>query len=169
MAPDATVMDLTDQQLAPVLDHAMALWAAADTPDSELLRLQQVDVTIGELPDGVLGNAEATLVSIDTNAAGHGWFVDSTPDDSVEFVTVTADTERVAEATSDAFGRMDLLTVVLHELGHVLGKGHADAPSLMAEALPAGTRRLPEPRVQGATGSTHAGPESLIVPADDDL
>jgi hypothetical protein len=38
---------------------------------------------------------------------------------------------------------MDLLTVVLHEVGHVLGKEHADAPNLMVDDLSTGTRRVP--------------------------
>ena len=38
---------------------------------------------------------------------------------------------------------MDLLTVSLHELGHVLGRSHENGVGLMAEALPSGVRRLP--------------------------
>jgi hypothetical protein len=36
---------------------------------------------------------------------------------------------------------MDLLTVVMHELGHILGRGHTSDGGLMDETLPLGTRR----------------------------
>src|SRR6185369_15488233 len=42
-----------------------------------------------------------------------------------------------------AASRMDLLTVLLHEFGHVLGYQHAAGDGLMAETLPTGVRRLP--------------------------
>jgi hypothetical protein len=44
----------------------------------------------------------------------------------------------------DADGRMDLLTVVMHELGHVIGFDDVDADDadLMSETLDAGTRQL---------------------------
>ena len=47
-------------------------------------------------------------------------------------------------ATSDspAYGRADLLTVVLHELGHILGDNH-ELEGIMEDMLPLGTRRLP--------------------------
>ena len=39
---------------------------------------------------------------------------------------------------------MDLLTVVSHEIGHLLGNVHSDnAGDLMSATLPLGTRRLP--------------------------
>jgi Matrixin len=41
---------------------------------------------------------------------------------------------------SDAFGRIDLLSVVLHELGHVLGHDHGDEEGLMGAALETGVR-----------------------------
>lgn len=38
---------------------------------------------------------------------------------------------------------MDLLSVVMHELGHVMGEHHTTAPGAMSETLSAGTRWLP--------------------------
>jgi hypothetical protein len=49
--------------------------------------------------------------------------------------------------SSPATGEMDLLTVVMHELGHVLGlpddSDLTSAGDLMDETLATGTRRLP--------------------------
>jgi len=43
---------------------------------------------------------------------------------------------------SPARGRVDLLTTVMHELGHVLGLDHAEGSGLMNALLPLSTRRL---------------------------
>jgi hypothetical protein len=48
---------------------------------------------------------------------------------------------RLAPIESLALQRADLLTVVMHELGHVLGRGHNEE-GLMEERLPWGVRRL---------------------------
>ncbi len=42
---------------------------------------------------------------------------------------------------SPAAGREDLLTVVLHERGHITGLPDDSGPDLMLETLPIGTRR----------------------------
>ena len=94
-------------------------------------------------------HSEQTLgdtITIDVNAAGHGWFIDVTPHANEEFSGMSAQ-GLVAAGDSAAAGQMDLLSVVLHELGHVLDLPdlHSDVAgdSIMSESLAAGIRRLP--------------------------
>src|SRR5207245_10903049 len=107
---------------------------------------------IADLPDGsagtpaTLGYTDGTVL-IDVNAGGFGWFIDPTPANDAEFAGTGHPGDLKATAGSPAAGRMDLLTVVMHELGHVLGladlTGPRDAYDLMAERLNPGERRLP--------------------------
>jgi hypothetical protein len=78
-----------------------------------------------------LGRAEDGVIWVDDNAAGWGWFVDRTPRSDAEF------TRRGNQGEQN---RMDLLTVLTHEVGHLLGQDHA-ATGVMQETLAAGTRR----------------------------
>ena len=59
---------------------------------------------------------------------------------------------------------MDLLTVVEHELGHVLGLSDIDPSSqpndLMATTLPPGVRRQPTTQDQDALFASLGGPRS---------
>ncbi|MDH7500753.1 MAG: hypothetical protein QHH30_10290, partial [candidate division NC10 bacterium] len=84
-------------------------------------------------------------VTIDTDAAGYGWFIDSTPSTDSEFQRQTGSGQWLAAPSSPAYGEMDLLTVALHELGHVLGYADVspEEPSrdLMVATLEAGERR----------------------------
>jgi hypothetical protein len=84
-------------------------------------------------------------VLIDADAAGYGWFVDETPSDDVEFAIRGGNGELVADSSRDAFGQMDLLTVVMHELGHSLGfedlASEASESDVMLSVLSNGIRR----------------------------
>ena len=81
-------------------------------------------------------------IYIDVNAAGYGWFVDDTPDDHSEFYATGPYTlVSVPYATSNVLGKIDLWTVILHELGHLLGYDHAD-DGAMQESLAPSERRL---------------------------
>ena len=106
--------------------------------------MSHVAFQIVDLPGTLLGReVGGTLVQIDVDAAGYGWFVDSTPWDDVEFGRRPRIPRPGGLPGSEAARRVDLLTVVMHELGHVLGYGHEDE-GLMDDTLPLGTRRLPE-------------------------
>jgi hypothetical protein len=78
-------------------------------------------------------------VVIDTNAAGCGWFVDQTPGDDDEFRQMNG--QLVAPPATAAASRIDLLSVLMHEFGHVLGLSHDDPHDVMAATLATGVRR----------------------------
>jgi hypothetical protein len=86
-------------------------------------------------------------IALSENAAGYGWYIDLNPMSNSAFVPTSDPNVFIAPPGSPAYGRMDLLTVELHELGHVLGLGEADpsaAPDdLMSQYLSPGVRRLP--------------------------
>ncbi|WP_417391015.1 choice-of-anchor D domain-containing protein [Gimesia sp.] len=134
---------ITQSDLDSVRDAALNYWKATGLSETQISLLESVSFVLADLPDAMLGGATTTTILIDINAAGYGWFVDDTPFDSSEF-SLDADGDLVAGIGSDAFGQMDLLTVMLHEMGHTLGYDHLDEDSLMGETLDASERRLPE-------------------------
>jgi hypothetical protein len=49
----------------------------------------------------------------------------------------------IALPASPAAGHYDLLSVVTHEVGHLLGLGHSDGDGVVSAVLSPGVRRLP--------------------------
>jgi hypothetical protein len=139
------------QEVQPIEEEAIRLWVAAGAKPANF---KGVDVQIVDLPRSRLGLAAADTIWLDKDAAGHGWFIDPTPADSSEFP---------ATPGSAAYGKVDLLTVVAHELGHVLGYEDAGSDGLMAEYLGTGERRVPAlvPTDVKATEALH-GPASKL-------
>jgi hypothetical protein len=150
-APDTGAPALSAAELAPVAEQAVANLAATGLSAADVARLSSVQYQIRALGNGLLGltNLGSNVVVLDSTAAGYGWFVDPTPADNSEFALAVAPSELQADISSPAFGRMDLLTVVEHELEHVLGVADLNpqtAPDdLMTETLAPGVRRLPGP------------------------
>jgi len=108
--------------------------------------LAGLQIRVLDLPDEHLARIVPGYLLVDVDAAGHGWFIDATPGADEEFATTVGATEFSA-AAGTAFARADLLTVLTHEIGHLLDHDDLhveDHPhDLMAEALPLSTRRLP--------------------------
>jgi Matrixin len=115
----------------PFLAVARARWVAAG---GDAVALSRVDVRVADLDDRALGLKAGSTIWVDRDAAGWGWFVDRTPGDDREFITPGDQGEP---------GRMDLLTVLMHEFGHVLGHEH-EADGLMAETLDPAVRMNPD-------------------------
>jgi hypothetical protein len=91
-----------------------------------------LNIEITDLPTGQLAEANIThfdptgrptsgTLTLGTNANGLGWFIDSTPWDNAEFGTLNSETFFRATLGSAAYGHYDLLTTILHELGHLAG------------------------------------------------
>ena len=53
---------------------------------AQLALLNQATITIADLADGYLALTLGTTITLDTDAAGYGWFVDPTPFTNEEFV-----------------------------------------------------------------------------------
>ena len=109
--------------------------------------LNGVSVSFANLLHSVLGTTTGPTaqITLDTDAAGHGWYIDSTPLDSTDDYLPTSNLNIwQAKPGSEAAGKMDMLSVLLHEYGHALGLDHsADGSDFMAESLQPGQRKLP--------------------------
>jgi len=125
-------------QLAPIIRAAEANWEAVGIKPSAF---KNVQFQIGMIDPGVLGNTAGRVITIDPTADGFGWYIN--PNDSA-FQLASQTGELLAAPGSMAVGHMDLLTVMEHELGHILGLDDVDSGTgLMATTLAAGVRRLP--------------------------
>src|SRR5439155_27279483 len=102
-----------------------------------------VPVHVASISRGWLGLTSNGEIWIDRTAAGWGWSTGATP----------------------AADRMDLLTVVSHEFGHVLGLAPTPA-GVMAVTLAPGVRQLPEAPGNSGGGATAAVPGGSRVTAE---
>jgi hypothetical protein len=161
----ATRETLIETALVPIVQEAIARWAATGLSGAQLALLRATPFQIVDLgASGELGVALPSRIEIDDDAAGQGWFIDPTPHEDRDFALVrrigVPSYELRATAGSPAFGRADLLTVVMHELGHELDLEDLPvgvaAHDLMTESLGLGTRRLP---------AAHEAPPLIITPA----
>jgi hypothetical protein len=142
--PHAT--PLTVSEAMPLVRAAEIRWAEAGANIAVLANLQ---VSVVNLPGMELGESSSVVdtIYLDTNAKGYGWFIDPTPYQNSEFPVQVAKTEDRA-TSGPAAGEMDLLTVIMHEMGHFLGcedlNPQTSPYDLMSADLTVGTRRLPQ-------------------------
>jgi hypothetical protein len=107
----------TREQVADAAATAMALWSAAGVSHPEVHSSGEIHVRVADLVGAYLGLAYPALdlIVIDDDAAGQGWH------------------------------RVDLLSVVSHEVGHILGLDHDH----MEESLDVFERHIPKAALSG--------------------
>jgi hypothetical protein len=143
-SPDLS--SLTQADLDAVVKAALGRLSAAGVSPALVSQLSTAQFQVAGLGGDYLGLAypAANRVVISADAAGYGWFVDASPLRDAEFAVGTPGSPLTA-LPGTAAGRMDLLTAVLHEMGHLAGRpdvstaGHGD--DLMADTLAPGVRR----------------------------
>ncbi|MEF8756274.1 MAG: PKD domain-containing protein [Accumulibacter sp.] len=155
---DDGVQPLLPSDLDLIVTAAYAQWAGALSLDAG--PMQTAQFTIMDLPGDMLGLTSGNVVMLDVDAAGSGWFVDRTPFDSSEFLWQPTDRLYVAAERGPAAQKVDLLSVVAHELGHLAGLVHAEE-GLMAPRLQEGVRATPESEVAKPRVSLEAGVQPL--------
>ena len=123
----AAVLRQSDADRA--LGAAVRWWAArSSTPLTTDLA-----VVVASLPGTQLAAQSGRTIVVDADAAGWGW----------------------GTGSAVAAGRMDLLTALVHEIGHLLGLGH-DHGGVMSATLAPGTRNLALPSATTADSASSA-------------
>lgn len=111
-------------ELNGIVATAIQLWAESGLGADQIATMRAATVDIVGLHGLELGISRPGMILIDNDAAGHGWSLGPNPGNGV-----------------------DLLTVIMHELGHQIGLGdqhfHSGAGDLMFASLDPGERRLP--------------------------
>ena len=137
---------LSQAELDLIVDAAITRWAAAGATADQVAAMRAVSVSVADLGGLTLGESNVGTIVLDSDAAGWRWFVDATPGDDSEYAG-TGTRLAAIDKLGMAGTRIDLLTVLTHELGHQIGLSDSyyggDVDELMYGTIGAGERRLP--------------------------
>ncbi|MDF1811583.1 MAG: cadherin domain-containing protein [Verrucomicrobiales bacterium] len=158
---------LSESELETLANAAVERWKATDLSTEQLEALDAIEISVVDIEGLAIAETNGYEIELDWNANGAGWFVDESPFDDGEFdfaesSTVFRDTDGEAK-----YG-MDLLTVMMHEMGHVLGLEDIydsfQDDSLMYGGFEAGERRLPvEDQADGVAVGTQVDAHASVI------
>ena len=115
---------VTQAEVQALVPEAIDAWKAAGLGAADVRKLESVQVQVGNLGTSILGLETPGVITINQTAAGYNW--------------------DVSAAGSPSASGVDLLTVLEHELGHVIGlSDNTQAGDLMDITLGLGVSRAP--------------------------
>ncbi|HEX8078224.1 MAG TPA: Ig-like domain-containing protein, partial [Chthoniobacterales bacterium] len=150
-----TTAPVDEAALQSIVGEAKKRWLASGLTLEQAAALDRLNFELADLPELHLGSAATDRIKLDRNANGRGWYVESAPENDSQFATIKSGTQRYTDPNGAPAGRLDLLTAVMHEMGHALGLPDIyDAKAqddVMYGFLTTGQRRLP--RLNQASGA----------------
>ena len=115
---------LSQAELDFFVDAAIARWSEAGLTAGAARRAGSDDASASPTwRASISARSRPAQITLDADAAGHGWYLDATPLDDAEFGNVFSATRMQTDPTGAPAGHYDLLTTVMHEMGHALGLG----------------------------------------------
>ncbi len=172
LAPAAQAVSVTQAEVQTLLPEAIAAWQAAGLDGTDVRKLEGVSVQVGNLGTSILGVEAANAIIINQTAAGYNWFTAASGGSGGQaFGVAGPGGETMARPGSAAANEVDLLTVLEHELGHVVGlSDNNQAGDLMDITLGLGVRRAPTAAdvasvapATGTTGQAATGGKTSVV------
>ena len=161
---------ITQPGLNEIVAAAIERWSVTGLTARQIATLGDLKFDVANLEGSYLGEADGNHILVDRAAQDKGWFIDSTPQDDSEFDNASG-TRRYTDPMSAPAGHVDLLTALMHEMGHKLGLDDSyaekDRDNLMYGYLTVGERRLPaQGQAANATASQKVAAHFLALPPD---
>jgi hypothetical protein len=163
-----SIPSLIQSELDSLVTVALDRWTASGLTGEQLATLRRLKFEVASLPGSYLGEADGNHIRVDNNAGGNGWFIGSVTSDNAQFGTEVSATRLYTDPESAPAGRIDLLTAIMHEMGHALGLNDSyaeqDRDNVMYGFLTKGERRLPAKNQAMTASPDTAADKNLRTP-----
>ena len=138
---------VTQSEVQALVPAAIGAWQAAGLDLADVRKLESVPIQVSNLGTTILGLEAGGVITINQTAAGYNWYASAASGSAPAFGLVGPDGDSLAGPGSPGADQVDLVTVLEHELGHVLGlPDNAKDGDLMDITLGLGVRRCPAVR-----------------------
>lgn len=165
---DAQPVSLSQAELDAVTAVARERWQETGLTSDQVARLRAMKFEVAELSGLRVGEADGDQIRVDADAGGNGWFIGTGEDLFANHVSAT---RAYSDGSKAPAGHLDLLTAILHEMGHALGLNDTyaerDRDNLMYGFLTRGERRVPVTgQGAGAAPDQSSTPHFLSTPVN---